>query len=149
MDGCSLCNPIVGLCMRLHLACNVPDTAPIQEIFGYCGMTKVIATPLYAAFYLHQCALLGHQLDDQDTPYSLSKDQLCCSWDIIEPPLTFWTPIPSGVHVSQCIREHKYVVQVYVDELAYVISKDCSHQPLKGWWSVAVTLLYHLTDEHP
>ena len=29
MNGCSLHNPIAGLCMHLYLACNGPDIAPV------------------------------------------------------------------------------------------------------------------------
>ena len=59
MGGYFLHNLIVGLCMQSHLACNVPDTALIQGIFGYCGTTKVVAIPLYTASYPYQRVLLG------------------------------------------------------------------------------------------
>ena len=60
-----------------------------SRISGYCGMIAVVATPLCAAFYHYQRALLGHRSNDQGNPYSLSIGQLCRDSDIIEPSLIF------------------------------------------------------------
>ena len=74
-------------------------TALIQGTVGYRGTTLVVTTPLYAASYHYQRVPLGHQLDDQDNPYSLSKDQPCRGSDIIKLLPIFRTPTLNGVHV--------------------------------------------------
>jgi len=45
------------------------------------------------------------------------------------------------------IAKHEYIVKIYVYKSPDEFSEDCSHQPLKGSWCIAIPLLHRMTQK--